>query len=198
MPFPCGGNPALEDLSADLVDDLRLKVREFVGQPECELRVRGIELVKNAACLAEMALPNEACPDPGGAVPTDRRRRAVVGSPAKPRKGGFIDLAEADARILLEFGLQLPREILVRLVGDDSQPVDRLVVNPLAAFADGQTQSAPDFLSLLLFGSSLWIGFRSGCKSGRRWDCPSLPSARNAKRRIAMRLSDREGAPFRA
>ena len=47
-------------------------------------------------------------------------------------------------------GLECPCEILVGLVGDHRQPIDRFVVYPFASFGDGQPQATPDLLAFLL------------------------------------------------
>ena len=156
--FPCIDDAVLEDLPVDLVDDLGFQVGEFVRYLQFEMRVRAIEPVEYISRLVEVSLPDKVGPNPGRLVLAHLRLRTVVSDPNKPGEGDPFDLAEADAEVLLEFGLQSPSKVFIGFVGDDGQLVHRFVMDALAGLVDRKTQAAPDLLPFLFRGLRLVQG----------------------------------------
>ncbi len=97
-----------------------------------------------------------------------RARRQLLASRAWRSLLG--DDAEALPGVLLVLRLQLPGELVVGLVGDDGQPVDLRVVDPLAVLIHREAEPAPDLLALAICRRAT----RSACRSERRSGCPSL------------------------
>ena len=148
------------------------------GDLQLEMRVLGIELVQDVAGRIEITVRDQLVPNLRRFVLTDLGFRAVLGPPHKLGEGDLLDPAELDAEILLELGLQGAREVLIGLVGDDGQAVDRLVMHALAGLVDRQAKPAADLLPLLL--GRLRLIERANLEDVR--DCPSPRAGRSGRR----------------
>jgi len=79
------------------------------------------------------------------------------------RFGGQRQLRECNLRndsesltgVFFVFILQGPGELLVSLIGDDGEPIDLRVMDPLTSLIDRQSQTATDFLALTVSRSRI-------------------------------------------
>ena len=177
-PLPGVHDPILEYPSVHLVDNRGFQLREFRRYLQVETRVPWIEIVENVSRLAEISLFKQLGPNPIRVFLADLILRTIASYPDKPGESDPLDFAKTDAEILLEFSLQLAREVLVRLIRDNGKPIDRLIMYALAGFINRQPQPAPDFLALLL--RRLCLVQRANLEHVRI--VPSPPATRNAKR----------------
>src|SRR5262245_23689323 len=97
------------------------------------MRVLRVELVEDVARSIQVAVRHQLVPDLRRLVLAYLSLGPIVGAPHKLGEGDFLDLTEANAEIFLEFSLQSPRKLFIGFVGDDSEPVDGLVVDALTA-----------------------------------------------------------------
>ena len=119
---------------------------KLLGQGEClvlQCRAKG---VLHLALGVEHSRLFQVCPDGLGFLNAQRFCLAVCVGHGNRGELVLLDDAEANARVGLDFLLQVERKILIALGRDDGQRIDLETALPLAVLIDAQSQAATDGL----------------------------------------------------
>ena len=178
MPFAFADDAVTEGVFANSVENLAAERLDFLGQIEAEFeRIFRIVFVLDPPGWSDIPEPSQTASKISADLvgPTCHSWPLSMYSILAKASQGTMPKRMSGPVVL---GLQRFGKLLVRLVGDDGQAIDRLVVHALAVLVHRQAKAAPDVLPLAR--GPIWS--RSGCKSGRRWGYPSLRAGPNGRR----------------